>query len=164
MGATSVAPARPAIARLAAARPEIGQFQPHLHEDTTMTGFTRRQVLRSATAATLITTTATAFAQTKPATPTKDASMTSLFKIITVKDDIVIGLSAEELSELGGQDAGAVARALVAKSTLSVWQYAVRKATNGDLEQAPLRKVGLIAHDSLRVEPMTTPLKVIPHA
>ena len=90
--------------------------------------------------------------------------MTSLFEIITVKDDIVIGLSAAELSELGGEDAGAVARALVAKSTLTVWQYAVKKAENGDLEQAPLRKVGLIAHESLRVEPFTTPLKVLPHA
>jgi hypothetical protein len=29
----------------------------------------------------------------------------------------------------------------------------VHKAANGDLEQAPLRKVGLIASDSPRVEP-----------
>ena len=120
-----------------------------------MTGFTRRFILRSAAAATLLTTAAVpAFAQTK----------TSLFKIITVKDEIVIGLSSAELTELGGDDAGAVARALVAKSTLTVWQYAVRKASNGDLEQAPLRKIGLIAHESLRVEPFATPLKVLPHA
>ena len=127
-----------------------------------MTGFTRRQLLRSAVTATVLTTTATAFAQTRPTA--KDPSMTSLFKIITVKDDIVIDLSTAELTELGGEDAGAVARALVAKSTLTVWQYAVKKAENGDLEQAPLRKVGLIAHESLRVEPFTTPLKVLPHA
>jgi len=75
-----------------------------------------------------------------------------------------IGLSGTELAEIGGQDAGAVARALVAKSTLTVWQYAVHKASNGDLEQAPLRKVGLIAHDSLRIEPFATPIKVLPHA
>jgi hypothetical protein len=87
----------------------------------------------------------------------------SLFKVVTVKDEIMIGLSADELSGLGGSDAGAVAKALVAKGTLTVWQYAVRKAANGDLEQAPLRKVGLIAHDSLRVEPYTSPLKVIAH-
>ena len=89
--------------------------------------------------------------------------MTSLFKVVSVKDEIVIGLSAAELSALGGNDAGAVAKALASKSTLSVWQYAVRKAANGDLEQAPLRKIGLIAHDSLRVEPVTTPLKVVAH-
>ena len=88
---------------------------------------------------------------------------TSLFKVITVKDEIVIGLSAAELDQLGGRDAGAVAKSLAGKGTLSVWQYAVRKAPNGDLEQAPLRKIGLIAHDSLRVEPYSTPLKVLPH-
>ena len=33
---------------------------------------------------------------------------------------------------------------------MSVWQYAVHKSAAGDLEQAPLRKVGLIANDSLR--------------
>jgi hypothetical protein len=87
----------------------------------------------------------------------------SLFKVITVKDEIIIGLSPDELAALGGTDAGAVAKALVAKGTLNVWQYAVRHGANGDLEQAPLRKIGLIAHDSLRVEPYTSPLKVIAH-
>ena len=123
-----------------------------------MTGFSRRQLLRSAVATTVLTTTAAAFAQTN------NPSVVRLFKVITVKDDVVIGLSPSEMSEMGGDDAGAVARALVAKSTLSVWQYAVKKAYNGDLEQAPLRKIGLIAHDSLRVEPFPTPLKVLPHA
>jgi hypothetical protein len=124
-----------------------------------MTGFTRRFMLRSAAVATLATVSVEAFAQAKP-----DPAATSLFKVITVKDEIVIGLSGAELAELGGQDAGAVARALVAKQTLTVWQYAVHHAANGELEQAPLRKVGLIAHDSVRVEPFATPLKVLPHA
>jgi hypothetical protein len=119
-----------------------------------------RRGLTTATAAALIAAAAPAFAQ---GTAAKDAAMTSLFKVITVKDDITIGLSADELSGLGGTDAGAVAKALVARGTLTVWQYAVRKAASGDLEQAPLRKVGLIAHDSLRVEPYASPLKVIAH-
>ena len=121
-----------------------------------MTYPTRRSVLHAA-AALLIVSASPALAQQK------DKAMTSLFKIVSVKDEVVIGLSPDELSGLGGNDAGAVAKALAAKGTLSVWQYAVRKAANGDLEQAPLRKIGLIAHDSLRVEPMTTPLKVIAH-
>jgi hypothetical protein len=97
------------------------------------------------------------------ATPTFAQSPTSLFKVVSVKDEVVIGLSADELSQLGGSDAGAVARALAAKGTLTVWQYAVRKAANGDLEQAPRMKIGLIGHDSLRVEPYASPLKVLPH-
>ena len=121
-----------------------------------MTYPTRRSVLHAA-AALLIVSASPALAQQK------DKAMTSLFKIVSVKDEVVIGLSPDELSGLGGNDAGAVAKALAAKGTLTVWQYAVRKAQNGDLEQAPLRKIGLIAHDSLRVEPVATPLKVIAH-
>ena len=119
---------------------------------------TRRTLLRSA-AAMLIVSTAPALAQSNQ----KDQAMTSLFKIISVKDEIVIGLSPDELSAMGGNDAGAVAKALHQKGTLSVWQYASRKAANGDLEQAPRAKIGLIAHDALRVEPYKTPLKVVPH-
>jgi hypothetical protein len=86
----------------------------------------------------------------------------NLFKIITVKDDIVIGLSDDELDTLGGRDAGSVAKALAFKGQMMVWQYAVRKNASGILEQAPLRQVGLFASNSVRVEPYQTPLKVLP--
>jgi hypothetical protein len=89
--------------------------------------------------------------------------MTMLFKIITVKDEIVIGLSADELGQIGGKDAGAVAKALAAKGQLTAWQYAVKKGANGDLQQAPLRQVGLLANSSLRVEPYATTVTVLPH-
>ena len=85
----------------------------------------------------------------------------SLFKVITSRDEIVIGLPEDELAKMEG-NAGGIAKALVAKGSLSVWQYAVRKAPSGDLEQAPLHKIGLIAKDSLRVEPYASPLKVLP--
>jgi hypothetical protein len=39
----------------------------------------------------------------------------------------------------------------------------VRKANNGDSQFAPLRQIGLLAHDSLRVEPYSTPFAVLPH-
>ena len=121
-----------------------------------MTHPTRRHLLR-ASAAVLIVSATPALAQQK------DPAMTSLFKVVSVKDEVVIGLSSEELRALGGNDAGAVAKALASKGSLTVWQYATRKAANGDLEQAPRMKIGLLANDSLRVEPYTTPLKVIAH-
>ena len=95
------------------------------------------------------------------AKPALAADKVSLFKVITAKDEIVIGLSADELAQMDG-NAGGVAKALVAKGSLTVWQYAVRKAATGDLEQAPLHKVGLISTESLRIEPYATPLKVVP--
>ena len=117
-----------------------------------MRGFTvaRRAVLMLA----LATAASAAWAQDKA---------TTLFKVITVKDEIVIGLNAEELGSIGGQDAGAVAKALATTGELTVWQYAVRHAPSGELEQAPLRKIGLLANSSLRVEPYASPLKIVPH-
>ena len=94
--------------------------------------------------------------------PAFAADKVSLFKVITTKDEIVIGLTDDELSPLEGRNAGGIAKLLAAKGSMSVWQYAVRKAPTGDLEQAPLHKVGLIASESLRVEPYASPLKVVP--
>ena len=123
-----------------------------------MRGITKMKTLAIARRAVLMIALATAasaaWAQDKA---------TTLFKVITVKDEIVIGLNPAELGSIGGQDAGAVAKALAAKGELTAWQYAVRHAPNGELEQAPLRKIGLLANSSLRVEPYASPLKVVPH-
>ncbi|NOJ47306.1 hypothetical protein HCN50_13780 [Bradyrhizobium sp. WSM 1744] len=94
--------------------------------------------------------------------PARAADKVSLFKVITTKDEIVIGVSEADLAQMEGQNAGGIAKMLVAKGSMSAWQYAVRKSSSGDLEQAPLHKIGLIASDSLRVEPYATPLKVLP--
>jgi hypothetical protein len=94
--------------------------------------------------------------------PAFAADKVSLFKVITSRDEIVIGLTDDELSQLEGKNAGGIAKMLVAKGSMSVWQYAVRKSNSGDLEQAPLRKIGVISNDSLRVEPYASPLKVLP--
>jgi hypothetical protein len=88
---------------------------------------------------------------------------TDLFKIITVKDEIIIGLSTDELKALGGSDASAVAHALAQKGDLTVWQYNVHRGQNGELQQAPTAKIGLLANSSLRVEPYSTPYAVLPH-
>jgi hypothetical protein len=113
-----------------------------------------RSVIRAALAALV-------FAATQPAW--SQETKVNLFKVTTVKDEIVIGLSADELKSLGGADAGAVAQALAQKGALTVWQYNVHRAANGDMQQSPTAKIGLIANSSLRVEPYTTPYAIIPH-
>lgn len=124
-----------------------------------MTDLHRRRLLQLSAMTPLLLAPATLRAQTPP----KAEAATSLFKIVTVKDEVVVGLSAAELDQFGGKDPGAVARTLLAKGTLTLWQYATRKAASGDLEQAPLRKIALMAHESLRVEPYATALRVLPH-
>ena len=83
--------------------------------------------------------------------------------VITVKDEIIIGLSTDELKALGGSDASAVAHALAQKGDLTVWQYNVHRRPNGELQQVPTAKIGLLANSSLRVEPYATPYAVLPH-
>jgi hypothetical protein len=51
----------------------------------------------------------------------------------------------------------------VAKGEMTVWQYGVRRGPNGDLQQAPTQKIGLLANSSLRVEPYTTPYTIVTH-
>jgi hypothetical protein len=87
----------------------------------------------------------------------------NLFKVVTVKDEIIVGLSAEELQALGGSDASAVAHALAQKGDLTVWQYNVHRGQNGEMQQAPTARIGLLANASLRVEPYTTPYQILPH-
>jgi hypothetical protein len=102
------------------------------------------------------------FLQSVMSYPALASDKVSLFKVITTRDEIVIGLTDDELSQLEGKNAGGVAKQLAAKGSMRVWQYAVRKAVSGDLEQAPLRQIGLLSNDSLRVEPYVSPIKVIP--
>jgi hypothetical protein len=87
----------------------------------------------------------TAFAQEK----------TMLFKIVSVKDEIIIALGSGDIVQTGGNDVTHIAQTLKSKGELTVWQYAIRykKDGSGDREWAPLKRVSLIGHDSLRVEP-----------
>lgn len=88
------------------------------------------------------------------------ASAETLFKIVTVKDEVVVGLNDAELKEF--VDAGGIAKAIAAKGSLTLWQYAVTKK-DGDSVVAPRAKIGVLAATSLRVEPYKQPFKVLPH-
>ena len=86
----------------------------------------------------------------------------ALFKVVTVKDEIVIGVTGEQFSRIGSRDAAAVARALKEHGTLDVWRYTVAKGATGDLLNVPLARVGLLPDGLVRIEPFTTPLVVVP--
>jgi hypothetical protein len=92
-------------------------------------------------------------------------TQTTLFKVVTERDEIIIGLNAQELQAFGGaeKNAGGVARALADKKSLTVWRYSVGRAAGGDLQVLPLHQVGLLASQSLRVEPYSSPLPILPH-
>ncbi len=121
--------------------------------------------MKASIRAVLLTGTFAIFAGTTSSAVWSQSKTPSLFKVVTEKDEIIIGLNAQELQAIGGSEknAGAVARALADKKTLTVWQYSVRKSAGGDLQVTPLHQVGLLANQSLRVEPYSSPLPVLPH-
>lgn len=90
----------------------------------------------------------------------KAAEGVKLFKIVTARDEIVIGVTDKDMAG-EGSDLARLAAKMKAAGQLEVWRYAVRKAANGDLEQAPSTRVMLIYSDTLRIEPYATPLKVV---
>jgi hypothetical protein len=90
-------------------------------------------------------------------------SAVKLFKMITAKDEVVIGLTDEELRSFGPRaDLDNLAERLAAAGQITAWQYAVTRGADGSLVQAPLRRVAVFKSDTLRIEPYNpAPLKVM---
>ena len=86
---------------------------------------------------------------------------TSLFRVVTERDEIIVGFAEVELAALGASDAPSLPQAMVAKATLPAWQYAVGRR-DGVLVHAAQSRVGLLAHGSLRIEPYVSAYDVIP--
>jgi len=87
-----------------------------------------------------------------------------LFKIVTAKDDIEIGLTDGELRSFGaGPDIDVLAKKLADAGQITVWQYAVQRAPDGGTVHAPLKRVAVFKTDTLRIEPFNpAPLKAVP--
>jgi len=83
-----------------------------------------------------------------------------LFTFASEKDEIVAALTTDDAAL--GDDVAAIGKALQDRGSLTVWRYAVRKAKDGELEQAPLARISIQAEGNLRVEPYRTPLRVVP--
>lgn len=85
-----------------------------------------------------------------------------LFKVVTSKDEVVIGVKQEELRTFGPlPDLDNLAQHLASLGQMTVWQYAVKKDQSGTLQQAPLRRIAIFRNDMLRIEPYASPLPVL---
>ena len=96
--------------------------------------------------------------------PAFAADKVSLFKIITAKDEVEIGLTDEELRSFGaGPDIDVLAKKLADAGQITVWQYAVQRAPDGTTRHAALKRVAIFKADTLRIEPCNpAPLKAVP--
>jgi len=86
----------------------------------------------------------------------------SLFKVVTDREEIVIGVSGKELARFEGGDARGIAKALKEEGSLSAWRYTLRRTGAGDLAHAPSGRIGLLADASTRIEPFVPATQVVP--
>jgi hypothetical protein len=93
-------------------------------------------------------------------THAQEPATVRLFKVVSPRDDIVIGIEAGQLGAGSTPEVQRFAALLADKSPLTVWQYASQKEAGGALVQAPLRQVALFKNELLRIEPYTTPLPI----
>ena len=116
------------------------------------TVLTRRRALRQTAGMGL----ALAFALA-PAVSLAAQERIKLFKIITTKDDITIGVTETELRAMGiGEDVKILANQIVGTGQIVVWQYAVGRDGAGKLQMNPLRRIAILKNDTMRIEPAST--------
>lgn len=83
-----------------------------------------------------------------------------LFKVVSPRDDIVVGIEAAQLGTGTAPPVQRLAAMLAEKGQLTLWQYASHKDASGALVQAPLRQVVVFRNELLRIEPYATPLAI----
>ncbi|WP_369660430.1 hypothetical protein [Variovorax sp. V15] len=90
------------------------------------------------------------------------ASGVQLFKVVSARDEVIVGADAAMLGAGAGPAVERLATQLAAKGQLTLWQYASSKDAGGALVQAPLRQIVVFRNDALRIEPYATPLPIQP--
>ena len=85
-----------------------------------------------------------------------------LFKVVSPRDDVVVGIEAAQLGAGATPAVQRLAAMLAEKGQLTLWQYASQKEASGALVQAPLRQIVVFKNELLRIEPYSTPLAIKP--
>ena len=86
-----------------------------------------------------------------------------LFKIISPRDEVTIGLTDAELDALGsGPAVERIARRLAAEGQVTAWRYVVGRAPDGSTRYGTTARVAIMRQDTYRIEPYTAALPVAP--
>jgi hypothetical protein len=85
-----------------------------------------------------------------------------LFRVVTTRDAITIGLTGPEIAALGtGEVVTLLAEKLEKTGQITVWQYASGRVADGSLAMKPIARVAVLRADSLRIEPYVAALSVL---
>ena len=100
-------------------------------------------------------------AATLPAAAQAPAVM--LFRVVSQRDEIFIGLTPAELAAMGsGPEAERIARKLVAEGQVGAWRYMVGRAPDGSTRFAASGRIAILRQETYRIEPYAPALPVAP--
>jgi len=86
-----------------------------------------------------------------------------LFRVVTMREDVVLGVTPAELAALGpGTDVERLARRIAAEGQFTAWRYVVGRAPDGSTRLAARNRVAVLKQDALMVEPYVPALPVAP--
>ena len=86
-----------------------------------------------------------------------------LFRVVSQRDEIIIGLTPAELEALGsGPEPERIGRRLAAEGQIGAWRYTVGRAADGSTRYGPNGRISILRQDTYRIEPYTSALPVAP--
>lgn len=86
-----------------------------------------------------------------------------LFRVVSQRDEIIIGLTPAELAALGsGPEAERIGRRLAAEGQVGAWRYVVGRAADGSTRYAASGRISILRQDTYRIEPYRAALPVAP--
>lgn len=97
------------------------------------------------------------------AAPLRGVSSLRLFRVMTMRGDLLLGLTAAELAELGpGPDTQRLVRLIAADGVLAGWQYRRMQGPDGRTCLGAFGRVAVAGQDALTVQPYLADLPVLP--
>jgi hypothetical protein len=85
-----------------------------------------------------------------------------LFRVVTARGDITIGVTPRDLAALGpGPEVERLARRIAQDGQLTAWRYEVTRAPDGSTRFATRNRVAILRQDSLIIEPYAPALPVL---
>ena len=112
-------------------------------------------ILQGLVLAALLTPPAPVLAQATAVEPVR------LFRVVTMRGDVVIGLTPGQLDALGqGPEVERLARRIAQEGQLTAWRYVVTRAADGSTRLATRDRVAVLRQDALMVEPYAAALPV----
>ncbi len=92
----------------------------------------------------------------------QDASKLHLFNVVSVRDEIVIGVSEAEVPALASRASVSVLADLLASNgRLAAWRFAPARGEDGVIRLMPVLRVVIFAAGTVRIEPYSSEQEVV---